>query len=734
MKKVRWLAAAFVGVSAVFPVLTARATSLDDIQFWAGAGTNRAALVIYWNAPEVRNNTSVPNPAAEKSLVWGYRFDGTATAEDMFNAIIAADHRLFVTASTPYSGFGAQIYSIGYDLNNNGVFGLRLGTNTLAENAFTNGQRVVTSDDADDAQPLDAGDLFWSGNFGASWEMWQEQGGAGGFADAPDRGANPYWTPGDPDAPYFGSHGQWDYDSSGLQGTTLHDGSWVGFTIAAGGLNFSDPDDPGTIAYDFHKHAPIAPEAAATNSAYAAQIVFSQGPFGASPYDDPNCVLGAPSTRFYESVSKPATRVKLIEPAFNYAPDKTNKLIVTLNTGSAIIAKFDHPVFDNPANPYGLDFEVFGNAFYQGNGFISDTNNMNTYLLTGGGVYEPTKVSVSPGYTGQPGEVENDPSTWPWYRYDDGPYADTDCPTEAYRWNRAAATWTDELMDFTKPVNPALKPKLNAGGSILSAADAIDLYDGSGGGTGFDLKESGFASIQYVKVEGLAGFSGGEVDALSVVRPMTIGDTLSIAPANVTNATAQLFFQKPGAENEALLSLNFMNLSDSAHVATAWLADPAARAAIPGASLNAVAASLAPILGTNAVTFQADVALSAGANYTGNGGDLRVFAWSGTNWLSQPFVFDSVNHAAIVSGVTNLSAFTISQITPPQLNLQSDASGFTFQFTPVPNCEQALERSTDLVTWEPVTAFTPTNAAPVTLTDANAPADKAFYRVRVNVP
>ncbi|MES1180334.1 MAG: hypothetical protein ABUL66_00565, partial [Verrucomicrobiota bacterium] len=383
---------------------------------------------------------------------------------------------------------------------------------------------------------------------------------------------------------------------------------------------------------------------------------------------------------------------------------------------------------------YGLDFEVFGNAFYQGNGFSSDAANMNAYLLTSGGFYEPTKVSVSHGYTGQPGEDPNDPSTWPWYRYDDGPYDDTDCPTQGYRWNRAAATWTDEVMDFTKPVNPALKTKLNTSGSTLSAADAIDLYDGSGGGTGFDLKESGFAWIQYVKVEGLAGFTGGEVDAFSVIRPMTIGDTLSVSPANVTNATAQLFFQKPGAENENVLALNFTNISDIAQVTTAWLADPTALAAIPGTSLNAVSATLAPILGTNTVTFQADVALSTGANYTGNGGDLRVFQWNGTNWLSQPFAFDSANHAAIISSVTNLSAFVISQIASPQLNIQSGADGFTFQFTPVPNCEQILERSTDLVTWTPVTTFTPTNAAPVALTDSNAPADKAFYRVRVNVP
>ena len=237
-----------LALASLFLVSKSPAVSLDDIQFWAGSGTNRAALVVYWNAPDVRNNTSVPNPAAEKSLVWGYRFNGTATAEDMFNAVVAADHRLFVTATAPYPGFGAFVYSIGYDLNNNGVFGLRIGTNTFAENAFINGQCVFTSEDSDSAEPLDAGDLFWSGSFGANWEMWQEQGGAGGFTNAPDRGAAPYWTPLDTEYFSYGYHGQWDYDGAGLEGTSIHDGSWVGFTVAAGGLNFSDPDDPGTVA------------------------------------------------------------------------------------------------------------------------------------------------------------------------------------------------------------------------------------------------------------------------------------------------------------------------------------------------------------------------------------------------------------------------------------------------------------------------------------------------------
>lgn len=729
MKPVRLPAIILAGLS-VFS--TARAVSLDDIQSWTGTGTNRAALVIHWKAPEVRNNTDVPDPAAEKSLVWGYRFNGSATAEAMFNAVVAADHRLFVTAAAPYPGFGAFIYSIGYDLNNNGVFGLTIGTNVFAENAFTNGQRVFTTEDSDGAQPLDAGDVFWSGSFGANWEMWQEQGGTGGFTNAPDRGSNPYWTP--TDTTYFssGSQGQWDYASSGLEGTAIRDGSWIGFTISAGGLNYLDENDPGTIAYDYHKQAPISPDLASTNSPYAVQIVAAQGPFGSSPYDDTGSVLGAPTTRFYESASKPATRVKLIEAAYNYAPDKTNKLLITMNTGSYLIAKFNQPVYDNPANPYGIDFEVFGNAFYSvtSGGFSSDTANMNNFTLGTGVFSEPTKVSVSPGYTGQPGEVVNDPSTWRWYRYDNGPYDDTDFPTQAYKWNRAGTNWTDEVMDFTKPVNPVMRERFSAGG--LKAPDGMDLYNGSGGGTGFDLKESGFASIQYVKVEGLAGFTGGEVDAMSIIRPMTIGDTITISPANLTNNTAQFFFQKPGAEDQNVLSLNFTNVSDIAQIKTARLDDSTVLGAVAGTPVNALQLNLAAILNTNAVAFYADLGLSAGANYHGNGSDLRVAQWTGTNWLAQSFVFNPANHHVIVAGVTNLSAFVVSQIIPPQLKIQSGPNGFAFQFTPVANCPQTLERSTDFLTWAPVMTFTPTNATPVTLTDANAPTDKAFYRVRVN--
>ena len=57
--------------------------SFDDIQFWVGSGSKRAALVIEWhdgNRPD--------------AMVWGYRWDGEATGHDMIVAIAKADQKL----------------------------------------------------------------------------------------------------------------------------------------------------------------------------------------------------------------------------------------------------------------------------------------------------------------------------------------------------------------------------------------------------------------------------------------------------------------------------------------------------------------------------------------------------------------------------------------------------------------------------------------------------------------
>jgi hypothetical protein len=249
-------------------------------------------------------------------------------------------------------------------------------------------------------------------------------------------------------------------------------------------------------------------------SPFASEVVSSTGLPGDGLYNDPNAVLGKPTTLFnHGSAATPdIRRTKLAEGLFGTDPDG-GKLITTVGEGQSLTVKFAQPVLDDPSNWYGLDFLVFGNAFFSAEGVVDDDTDANTMKLVEAGTAftEPVKVSVSPDNVN-------------WYTFDNGPYADTLFPTNAYAWDRDAAAWADQELDWTKPVNPALT---NADFGGLTIADAIDLYDGSAGGTGFDLAESGFASIQYIRVEGVAGFAGGEIDAFADVAPVPEPATLA---------------------------------------------------------------------------------------------------------------------------------------------------------------------------------------------------------------
>ncbi len=290
-------------------------------------------------------------------------------------------------------------------------------------------------------------------------------------------------------------------------------------------------------------------------------------------------------------------------------------------------------------------------------------------------------------------------------------------------------------MDFTKPVNPALGTLLNSGDTVsLSAADAIDLYDGSGGGTGFDLAESGFASIQYVKVEGLPDFDAGEVDAFSSVRPMVLGDSLTIAPDNLTNATATLRFQRPGSLLETALALDFTAVSEVARISTAPLPNPSALAPVSGQVLSAARLGLSPVLGGDVVAFQAGLRLSAGPGYAGNGSDLDLLLWQGSNWLRVAFAYESPSNTVATPGLTNLSSVALVQVLPPQLTISLSGNETEVRFTPVAGWLHTLERTTAFNGWSAVTSATPTNGQPVALSDPNPPADRAFYRVRLTRP
>ena len=77
--------------------LQASVGSLDNIQYWVGAGQNRAALVVQWN-----------DGLTPVSVAWGYRWDGAATGLDMLRAI-AGSTRIEDPAGDPVgAGSGAD--------------------------------------------------------------------------------------------------------------------------------------------------------------------------------------------------------------------------------------------------------------------------------------------------------------------------------------------------------------------------------------------------------------------------------------------------------------------------------------------------------------------------------------------------------------------------------------------------------------------------------------------------
>ena len=183
-----------------------------------------------------------------------------------------------------------------------------------------------------------------------------------------------------------------------------------------------------------------------------------------------------------------------------------------------------------------------------------------------------------------------------------------------------------------------------------------------------------------------------------------------------------------------MISLNFDSVSTNAKISTVSLHEFSSFAPVVGNVSSAYQLQARSLSDTNVVVLQADIGLRVGDNYSGNGGDLRVYQWNCTNWISQPFSFNPANNQVLVAGVTNFSAFVVSQIVPPSLSAQNFTNGFAFQFTPVANCPHVLERSTDLVNWTPIYTNTLPSAQPVTWQDTNAPAGKAFYRILLNVP
>ncbi len=688
------------------------AVSLDDIQLWTGSGTNRAAVVIEWNTPKIFNNTSVPAPVANKTMVWGYRFDGAATGTEMFNAVVAANPGLYAVEDID-PAFGTGVDAIGFNRDGNGVKGVTDGTTNYSGGAFAHGLLINPKLDLDAASPLNSGDLFWSGFGGPYWQVWTELGDHGGFSNSPRRGSSPYWNP----DTY--AHGEWASANFGLDDLPVTDGSWLGFSISAAGYD-SNTNDPAYNIFNNDEEAPPSPEGNYTayvsdTNDFAVQIISTTNIDPSSPYNDPSALLNRPSLRFVDIYDGGGTdRVSIVNSPYNKTPEGGN-VLTEISAGGQVTLKLGRKVYDDPNNPYGIDLIVYGNSFFSASGFtgtISDEIDLGAASL-GAGIYgHATTVSVSQDGTN-------------WYSYSMAPDL---YPQNAYRWDDGNGSWTDEEMNPTKPLNPFVYTNNLTG---LPVAGALDLFAGASGGTGFDLRESGLPWVQYVRVQPGPGVYT-VVDAIAAVNPAVVGESLTIAPDNLASGLTNLAFQNPGDKRQNLIAIHFESLGAPAKVSTVGLSDFSSFAPVPGNVSSAFQIRLKPLSGTNAAVYLADVGLRVGGNYSGNGGDLRVYSWAGSNWSSRPFAFNPTNSLVSVEGLASFTAFVISQIIPPQLRVQPSTNGYAVEFAPVANCAQVLERSTNLAAWTPILTNAPTGAATVTMVDTAAPRGIAFYRVRVN--
>jgi dockerin type I repeat protein len=182
---------AIVGVLFVIAnVVAARASfTFDDIQYWVGTGSNRAAIAIDWS------DGSTTPPA----LVWGYRWNGTATGRDMLTAVVKADDRLFAKFGGS-SGSEATLYGLGYDANNDGQF-------AIDDDTSFDPMGIAYTGPADLAMSVDPADYYAEGWFTGFWHY--------GVASS------------DP----FGQ-GSWLNSQTGMASRMLADGAWDSWTFS----------------------------------------------------------------------------------------------------------------------------------------------------------------------------------------------------------------------------------------------------------------------------------------------------------------------------------------------------------------------------------------------------------------------------------------------------------------------------------------------------------------------
>ena len=222
----------------------------------------------------------------------------------------------------------------------------------------------------------------------------------------------------------------------------------------------------------------------AVRAQFADSVIFYNAGSGVNPnYTDPSRALGGPTVFIGYQDTDP----------FN--PPYSSSHLVSVGAGGSLTVQFNAPILNNPGNPFGLDFVIFGNS-----GFVITNND-----YSGGGITDGSLFGSSEG------------STRVWVSADNANY---------FLLNPLLTPLVDQFFptdaagDPTHPVNPALTGADFAGKDLNGIRS---LYGGSGGGTGFDISwaQDGngqyvfLPSISFIRVDVLSDKS--EIDAFAAV-------------------------------------------------------------------------------------------------------------------------------------------------------------------------------------------------------------------------
>lgn len=196
-------------------------------------------------------------------------------------------------------------------------------------------------------------------------------------------------------------------------------------------------------------------------------VSYTPGLGVAAGYTDPDRALGEPS-RF-----TPGPFGGAVTP-FASAFDSTQ--LVQVGRGGSLVVAFDQPITNDAANPFGIDFIVFGNAFLLDAAY-------------------PSGIAQG-GISAEGGDIDVSADGVHWVRVASNA-ADGLFPTLGYAdlTDPYSPTPGSVLTDFTRPVDPALT--ITPG---MTFAQIVAAYNGSGGGFGVDIAASGLPAVNFVRI------------------------------------------------------------------------------------------------------------------------------------------------------------------------------------------------------------------------------------------